>query len=104
MVALYIIIGILIMLVFALFIMLIISFRERNRVETAHARRTLVMDTHYRSEKRFLTLLLLEAKGVNTGIKSEHALYQQFLRENKDLDKVELYAQDELNKAKDGQE
>ena len=100
----YVLIGILMFVIFALFIMLMISFRERNRLEAANTRRKLIMDAHNRSEKRFLTLLLLEAKGINTGVKGTAALFNQFIKENKDLDEVEKFANEEVDKFKDGQD
>jgi|LGVE01.1.fsa_nt_gb hypothetical protein len=102
MLELYIVIGILILIIFSLFIMLIKLFKINEEKETKHHTRFLVMDTHNRSEKRYLTLLLLEAKGVNTGVNTTANLYKQYIEEHKLLDEVEKFSKEKVEKAKQG--
>ena len=104
MLEIYIAVGILIFINISLFVMLIIFINKYQESQTKHHTRFLVMDTHHRSEKRYLTLLLLEAKGVNTGVKTTAELYRKFLEENKDLDGIEKFAAGEVKKAKEGKE
>ena len=102
MLEIYIAIGILIFINISLFVMLIIFMNKYQESQTNNHRRFLVMDTHHRSEKRYLTLLLLEAKGINTGVKATAELYKKFIQENKDLEEVEKFAKEEVEKSKLG--
>ena len=78
---LYITIGILILIILVLFVMLIAVMKTSERTLGLHVKRYLLMDTHHRSEKRYLTALLLETNGIKTGVNNMASLHSNYIDE-----------------------
>lgn len=80
-ITLYIVIAILISIIIGMIIYHATTVSSYEKRIGQYIKRYMVNDVHHKSKENFLTLLLLETKGVNTGVKSRAALYRDFKEE-----------------------
>jgi hypothetical protein len=92
---LYLLVGV---LVFVLIISIcgnIYMLIQMNKTNSSWNQRMITSDRHHTAKERFLTFLLLESKGLNTGVGSSAKLYREYLSElvkDKALDDFEKAA------------
>ena len=94
---LYIIIGLLIVFIIFLIkyhMMMINSYEERVG---KYIKRYMTNDAHLNSKINFLTLLLLETNGINTGVKSRAQLHRDFVSEVSDNLEIKKYGEELVN-------
>ena len=90
-ITLYIVITILIFIIIGMIIYHATTVSSYEKRIGQYIKRYMVNDVHHKSKENFLTLLLLETKGINTGVKSRAGLYKDFQSEVSDNIEVAKY-------------
>lgn len=81
MVNLYILCGVLFLLLILLIIVIYILVKHIEETNKKWNKRYITLDSHHKSRHNFLILLMLEVKGIKTGVGTTNELYRDFLEE-----------------------
>jgi|LGOV01.1.fsa_nt_gb hypothetical protein len=101
-ITLYIIIALLIAIVIGMSVGIVFMINLHEKRIGKYISRNMMNDTNHRAKNNFLILLLLETKGITTGVKSRAGLYRDFQEEVSNNFHAIKYDKDFLKKFIDG--
>ena len=96
----YFLVAVLIVIIIALVILCFILVKNLEKTNDKWHKKYIILDSHHTAKLRFTELLLLESKGIRTGVSASSELYSNYMEEiGKDVE-VNIVEKDALKNDK----